>query len=326
MGNTPLSKESQVAESSNKTAKEAFELYAKVGAFIVICLYLAGFLTVNKYLYQLGVSDFSLIQARFIYTGLLTLSFIVLDFVLIYTGISIAGMAALSQPLEKNNPKKIGFRLSRKNINVFGKIIGGELLIVLPWLISTYFVYASQCSPALTVTNFITSGIFGGQMFHPWILGNSLLFFILGSSIAFIAYLVITRTIGNIGKAGDFLKSWRGSLSNAVSSFILVLLALLLLNFYIGIFTKYVYPIVPEQFGGGPPKLVSFVFTDSAKKGAEELGIEFENGNLSKDQYLLFEGSDSYILSVYSPNGSIVRINKNMIQALRIVKLRGGGC
>ncbi len=54
------------------------EAATRLGAAGALLLYALGLLTVNTYLYRVGISDFSLLRARFILTGALTVVPIVL--------------------------------------------------------------------------------------------------------------------------------------------------------------------------------------------------------------------------------------------------------
>lgn len=47
------------------------EKVSRLAAFAVLVLYVLGLLTVNIYLYQIGVTDFSVLRTRFILTGVL---------------------------------------------------------------------------------------------------------------------------------------------------------------------------------------------------------------------------------------------------------------
>ena len=80
--NTKAPKSPSNPNGSGDTAlPQWFEAVEQVGKFIAglaIALYILGLLSVNGYLLGLGVSDFSLVRARFIYTGaleILTLAF-----------------------------------------------------------------------------------------------------------------------------------------------------------------------------------------------------------------------------------------------------------
>lgn len=61
----------------------------KLIAFFTILFYIVGFITTNLYLQQFSFSDFSLLKPRFILTGGLVVTSIILNFLLISVGYSL---------------------------------------------------------------------------------------------------------------------------------------------------------------------------------------------------------------------------------------------
>jgi hypothetical protein len=73
---------SREATSTNGSRSLDFEAPVKLLATLGLILYVLGLLAVNGYLFRLGMSDFSLLRPRFIYTGTLIASTILLPFLL----------------------------------------------------------------------------------------------------------------------------------------------------------------------------------------------------------------------------------------------------
>lgn len=63
---------------------------ARLLGILALTLYIVGLIAVNGYLYSLGVTDFSLVRTRFIYTGALLASFLVLPYALLTGAITLA--------------------------------------------------------------------------------------------------------------------------------------------------------------------------------------------------------------------------------------------
>lgn len=324
MNNAPVA-------SARTTTKEMIELYSKVGAFIVICLYVVGFLTVNRYLDQLGVSDFSLIQARFITAGVLTLLFMFFDFLCISLGIllikSLRKLPYRSTEASGSRKKDLD-RYTRTAIVTAGWILGC-ILIIVPWVIFAYFVYPIRCTPPISFPDFVILDVLDGSLFSMMsYMGDAHVLYFLCTATSFILAWIL-RVASNSFIQTNQEGQGQGVLRNTPIFLILLLTGFVLFfNLYLGLFVKWVYPQVPEQFGGGQSKLVILLFGDSAIKGAAQLGIRMETESLSKPLILLFEVSDAYVISGSQNEAyksKAIRINKSMIQAIEIIQF-GPGC
>ena len=72
---------------------EEIEGYGKIIAFGAIALYVLGLVIVNVYLFQVGVSDFSVLRTRFVLTGALALSILIFIYSAYYSISKIMGDA-----------------------------------------------------------------------------------------------------------------------------------------------------------------------------------------------------------------------------------------
>src|SRR3954464_14084107 len=70
---TSVEQPAPAAKASVTDAEVSLQQFVQNFAAITASLYVVGLLTTNAYLYSLGVSDFSLLRARFVLTGLVTL-------------------------------------------------------------------------------------------------------------------------------------------------------------------------------------------------------------------------------------------------------------
>jgi hypothetical protein len=78
------------------------------------------------------------------------------------------------------------------------------------------------------------------------------------------------------------------------------------------IFSKSIYPRIPEQYGGGEPKRAELLFKSEARTQAADIGIPFNRRSyLSRPVNLLYAGDDYYTLQL--DNGRVVQLAKDTI-------------
>jgi hypothetical protein len=85
---------------------------------------------------------------------------------------------------------------------------------------------------------------------------------------------------------------------------------------YSVLFMLYVYPTIPEQFGGGRPQRVSVLFASDASQDPGEIGLPLEpqKQRLSVPLELVHETDSLYVIRL--PNNQIMRIDKDLVSVV----------
>jgi hypothetical protein len=260
------------------------ERLARAAAGLALSLYVLGLIAVNGYLFQLNVSDFSLVRARFIYTGALLVTFGVLPY-LIYSYI----VQRFPEYWNPGPPIESLSALAVLRIRS-SAILWLALGLSLPIFCLMLGVYESNDY----------SGVEG------WIDSLNIVFrpYVFGLLVAFLSVVAYPQYLA--GRNGG----WPNTQVVRYSLFLLA--EMFFLALYISIFMQSTYPHIPEQFGGGRPSTVQLLVKKDDVSGARELGIPVpKTKQLSDRVTLLYEGSDSYVLQL--SGGKIVSIDKNMI-------------
>jgi hypothetical protein len=290
--------------SNSSTPRKPLDLesWSKMMALLGILSYVVGLLGVNMYLYQLGVSDFSLWKPRFILTGFLALLLSVLGFVCPFLGawyMFFGNEARVkTRQVLTNNRIKIFLLRAFCSINFWSREFWKR------WWIGLIFFLA----PLIVFSFFAWTG--GSNT--PWTIGlsmyaSSLSVGILGAAIVYggrIENRKVTPKLEPLYRAG------RTGLSCVFATLFFIL--------FLALFAQYVFPVLPEQFGGGKPKQIRILFEKDSLLGAEQIGIPImPNKQVSEPVNLLFEGTDSYILRL--PNNQVVQIDRKATQGIQVV-------
>jgi hypothetical protein len=263
-------------------------------AAIAAVFYVVGFLTTNAYLYQLGVSDFSLLRTRFILTGVLALAPLVLALIMgVYAALDATAF--------------VGEAWGRRKayLSVLGDIaIPFVLYFVLFFVVAENGVVASaRYAGALTV---LCAAIV----------------------LMCMASLSFYRKSGRRPLQRVFYRGERvafarfneryGIPETAVETLVFVVGATILFLAYIGLFGQVFYPIIPEQLGGGKPRTVQLLVAADAVPAARELGIEVsEETPLSPPLQLLWEGEETYAIRLPRPHQrAVVQIDRALIDGV----------
>jgi hypothetical protein len=87
---------------------------------------------------------------------------------------------------------------------------------------------------------------------------------------------------------------------------------------YIGLFGWHFYSEIPEQLGGGRPRIVQLLISGDAVSAAQALGIGVtESAPLSPPLQLLWEGEDSYVIRLPDPaRPSVVQLGRGLIDGV----------
>jgi hypothetical protein len=259
----------------------SLEKLGRIFGALAILLYIIGLLTVNTYLFSLGVSEFSLLRARFIYTGALTTVFGVFCF-----GFPIFFLCLIFSEFPKR-----------------GEARGlGRLL----WFLGKVTINLTAALVSMAVPGFLFFlflKVTGAQNFASGIFNFYFVIFTLGLMI----YLIVTF-LRMIEKPSDWL------LLSGVGG-----IALGLFFWYLVLFTNHVYPAIPEQYGGGKPAVVRFLFATESIKGLRQLGIPIaEKSELSPPMRMVFDGTNFCVVPL--SNGALVKLDKKLVRGMVFTK------
>lgn len=101
------------------------------------------------------------------------------------------------------------------------------------------------------------------------------------------------------------------------AAFVLGLLTLVLILFYVSLYSRDIYPLLPDQFGGGKPKQARVLFSQAGAHEARQLGIRLKPGTLLSEPVTLMLVSDSFYVLRPHPEGHIVQIAKDNVNGLQ---------
>jgi hypothetical protein len=270
-----------------------------VSALLGLVSYITGLLTVNAYLYGIGASDFALVRPRYIFTGVLVnvvqLSMFLATFVVLSIWLRV-------------------FRI-RHRVVKYVLVLVSALVLILPlyWGFRNLYEFLSL--------------VFSGGLryaYGNWDPGRASLY-LLWVSVASTAWGLLA--LGNPSRVLPFLHkpvARLGSQSGITGTTVVRAIAtmLLLATFVTNAIVCGIvfYERVPEQFGGGRPRLVRFLIDADASERARDLGMQLvPETTLTGPQSLIWESEDVYFVG-YRYEGSgrryIVQISKDIVTAV----------
>jgi len=263
-----------------------WESAGKSAAIVLGLCYVVGILTVNTYLYRIGVAEFSLLQAQYVYTGALTLAPVITC--------SLAPLYAyymLKDPL----PDAAAMKVHRIFQSYFFRFITvGRWMNVIFSLLLPLVIFV-----LLDSSNGIKQSLMAGLKFY--------LVSAFTGVIAFGLFLFVSK------KGVERPRSPR-----LVVAFGVLVFFVSYTGWYLSLFTSHIYVNIPGQFGGGMPTLNRFVFFPDKAAVAGALAIPVDKTTLSPPIKLLVETDKSYVIE--TEGGSVVRLSKELIAAVQVVK------
>jgi hypothetical protein len=276
---------------TRQQGKIPIETMVRSVAIVGALFYVLGFLTTNAYLYKLGVSDFSLLRTRFILTGVLTLAPVVLAL--------IGGIyAALDATLHGSHTGLT----SRAYLWILADI-------ALPFAL--YF----------TLFSVVAENDVGASARDAALLSAVCAVLVLALLVSLALYRKSERRpLSHLAYRGkpvsyDRFTERFGVPSGVVETTIFAVAGVVLFLAYIGLFGQYFYPTLPEQLGGGRPRMAQILVTGEAVPAVRELGLDVtEDAPLSPPVQLLWEGEESYVIRLPRPNnGAVVQIARGLV-------------
>jgi hypothetical protein len=279
--------------SSTPTARPDVETLIRGAAASIIALYVIGLLAVNGYLFSLGVSDFTLVRARFIYTGSLITGFALFAFLI--PSFSFWRLT--------------NFWRNRSSLGTLRKIdivYINVLRLLLPTLIFwTIFAVLQGVLDAPSFPRIFSSS--SGDELYGKPLRDALLVGIAGLLLG-LGIVRLWRTWGGGIRGSD-------ALTRAGSTLMLTTGAILLFGAYLLVFMTTVYRQMPEQFGGGQPRSVRILFDKDSIDGVRELGVPIApRAHASLPVNLMYVGSETYVLELQG--GQILQVNRDLVSAV----------
>ncbi len=275
-------------------SKMAVEQLIKSLAAVTAVFYVVGFLTTNAYLYKLGVSDFSLLRTRFILTGVLTTIPLVLALMGgIYAAVDTAAFGGL------------GRNMSRASLWTLADIAVPFLLYFL------LFWFVADNDPVTAARDAAILSVICAVMVAAFLATLALF---RRSDRRPVSHLVYRRK----SVSYERFTGWFGIPDGVVECLVFAVAGPLLLVAYIGVFGDHFYPMIPEQIGGGRPRVVQLLVASNAVPAVRELGLDVTaEAPLSPPVELLWEGEQSMIVRLPPPRErTVVQLSRGLVDGI----------
>jgi hypothetical protein len=256
----------------------------KYGAIAALVCYVVGLVTVNAYLFQLGASDFTVLRTRFILTGFIVfLSIFILFFVVKSFAVSISYARGRSSSQVRGN-RRLG------NVERWLPLM---LLVSICLLIFSWLLLEATSRPMTLDASIIDAAV---------------VLLTIDSPIIYVLSRSEQKHKIDFAQTGFdwFLESITGIL--ALGAFLI----------YISFFATFVYPSIPQQFGGGRPQEVRLIVSNDVGTlfGARGLDI-LESEFVSKPLDLLWETDTMYIVRIADDvEANVLHVDKDSVTAV----------
>jgi hypothetical protein len=309
------------AAGESVTAK--WQDIAKSASASAVVLYALGLVAVNVYLAQFGVTDFSLLKAQFVYTGVL---------LTVPLAVSALSLAAVDWAIPSDRGKAAP-SAGPKEPPAGTSGAPATSRPPLKETLRTWAPHVRRGAVVVALSYALTLLVFASVFW--WLLDQGL-----GPSIGHAATLDEFATIFILaGAAGARLWPARkplkgeGSKAGRVAILVLALGLTLTFNRYLDRFSDDVYPNVPRQLGGGRPFSEQLVVSPESADTIHHLGLNPDpvEPNLSEAVKILFEGTQTILVClphsrdhqmkdppkyVPCPSNNVVLVNKSLIEGL----------
>jgi hypothetical protein len=262
------------------SASAYIETLLKIAGAVVLALYVLGLVAINGYLFSLGASDYSLVRARFIYTGGL---------------VALCGLVCLLSPVyffRLATLPGIGLLPVRALLRFAGLILPIGLLVLSVTLAYSELPFIDALKYVLIVDALALAG--------GWISALAL-----GSLIAEF-------------QPSESTESKQGRSVMAVASYFILVMIIVVLTgaLFVASFMYLLFPHIPTQFGGGRPIRAVFLIKHDEIEGVQHLGLPVQEGAVTGSVELMYEGSEAYIIRL--TDRRIIRLNSDAVVGLRI--------
>jgi hypothetical protein len=302
------------------------EEWRRMAALLAAVCYVVGLITVNLYLYELGISDFSLFRARFVLCGLVAMIPLALS------SLSLAFFwYAVNMYRRTRDDTYFGRRLAAVYLALYGaaplfwwiawvsiannQSLGESMSL---WHIAIPYAIASWILGLCVVLSYLFIYIFAKRVRSLMTRDakeaprDIIIVKRRSQKSVFTRETTITlrdnpkKPIEVFRRAGPFLIA------------LLLLLSTVTLILDLSLFARHVYPSIPEQLGGGKPREVRLLIAADAVQEARTLGIDISaDDRLSPILEQLWETEDMYVVHPPAPNQSVVlRVDKSLVEAV----------
>jgi hypothetical protein len=309
---------------------------SKLVAAVALACYVLGLLTVNTYLYGLGVSDFALFRARFVLVGAAVLVPILIALVwftiakLLYQisqerlawrqNVAILAMAALT----------LGTTLF--TILILSRWLTSDLaahpsrfgIPVAYWLVAAGLGIVVSSSAALSLSTrpdrafVLRDGLVQHSNKHPGTTSSG------PSSIRRPQSHPTASQSGDDGRrprSDSERRSAATALRLTRGPALVLLLVSVFVSFvlYLLLFAEIAFPLIPEQFGGGKPRQAHLLVSAASIGDAQALGLSVTESNpVSPPVRVLWESEEALVITPPGQTNAdtIIRINKALVSAV----------
>lgn len=290
------------AESETTFLSDLYGHAEKTGkvSFVVLALLFAlGLIITNTYLLQFGLSEFGLLRARFVLTGLLAV---------IPTMVNLACLVIAY--LVTRDVNRHFTRKSQQFKNSAAVLILILVGIVLP-IVILGVVYRKADFTDRRILDALLIWSIGFLPILP--------FFLLAIDRLVNAFR--RRQAGVFEIETELLETparKSTSLPVVLSTFFVAIGLLIAGLIYLELFVRHIYPDVPEQFGGGQPHVVLLLFRTDSLTAMEQMHIPIQPGsNLSEPLTLLWHGNSGMLVRVpYQGEETVILIDDGLISAI----------
>ena len=280
------------------------ETAARTAGALGLLAYVIGLLTVNSYLITLGVSDFSLLKPRFVYAGILVL--VSLAITSAFWALAEAFVGAYLKRVWRDRPrggeepqKSAESRDGEATLHYVRRRIERSVRAILWW-----GQFVAIIAFGLWMAAFTPFAIFGLAM------GSGDSWADTRRALALWAGGVILARV-TMGAWNEFatstprIREWPAAMIFlATYSFVFIFL-----------FGRFIYPAVPEQFGGAKAKPARLVVEPTAVAGLAKVGVPFpRNEPVSACIDILFVADDTYVLR--AATGDVLQVGRSVVKAV----------
>jgi hypothetical protein len=266
---------------------------------------------VNIYLQQFGVSDFSLLKAQFVYSGVLLLMPLAVTALFLASWDWVFHRKQPAPPTEK--PAEQAHGRSR----FIARLTDWLRKLDLDWA----SVSAILFSFASTLLVFFLAFVVrlhqraGDAFSHSWTLD---------------LWATVLVLVADVSRRSWKAIRGRSKQSRTRLQHVVVLLIAMGLIFafdsYLRRFDDDVYPNVPRQLGGGKPFGGQLILSPGSADTVQHVGLNLAGPDLSEPVTILFEGTQTFLVClpgtgeryVPCPSKLVVLINKDLIEGLKL--------
>lgn len=325
----------------------------KLFGLLAIACYALGLVVVSMYLLRLGVSDFSLFRTRFVLAGsaalismlpglllyslvgmLLSQSWSDLTSMLRALWVSVSTFAVVTAAWSM---AWISYVLGIGNYVVWDRIpipVWLLLLVLAAVMVSTGRLWIQGGLELKPLDLSILEVSEEGELSHREPLSDAQIMpsrqYLLDSLVqATTRRDAAISTLSDLKVQGQSLNAQRRSLNIQTRSLTRALkvysamMTVAILTGYLLLFVTNVYPLIPEQFGGGRPRQASLLFSEEGVRAARLIGFDVTHADpLSIQLSVLWESEEEFVVRSADSTGSnqqpVIRVNKSLVNAIII--------